>query len=53
MKRSVLVLSLAVTSLFASAQTNNYPNGSTVANFTVTDIEGVSHTLYDYTSQGK
>lgn len=53
MKRSVLVLSLTVTSLFASAQTNNYPNGSTVANFTVTDIEGVSHTLYDYTSQGK
>ena len=53
MKKPVLILTFLATSLFASAQTNNYPIGSTVANFTVTDINGVSHSLYNYTSQGK
>ena len=37
----------------ASAQTNNYPIGSTVADFTVTDTEGESYNLYDLTSSGK
>jgi thiol-disulfide isomerase/thioredoxin len=36
-----------------AAQANNYPNGSTVANFTVTDTEGNVHTLYDITASGK
>jgi thiol-disulfide isomerase/thioredoxin len=53
MKRSLLLLSLIGTLSFAQAQTSNYPNGSTVADFTVTDVDGVTHTLYDYTSQGK
>ncbi len=35
------------------AQAYNYPNGSTVADFTVTDIEGDVHDLYDLTAQGK
>ena len=35
------------------AQSYNYPNGSTVADFTVTDIEGDVHNLYDLTAQGK
>jgi thiol-disulfide isomerase/thioredoxin len=39
--------------VFAQAQADNYPNGSTVADFTVTDIDGISHTLYNYTAQGK
>ncbi|MCB0642414.1 MAG: redoxin family protein, partial [Phaeodactylibacter sp.] len=29
------------------------PNGSTAPNFTLTDLDGVSHTLYDYLDQGK
>lgn len=53
MKKPLLFLTCLATSLFASAQANNYPNGSTVANFTVTDINGVTHSLYDYTSQGQ
>ena len=53
MKKPILILTFLATSLFASAQANSYPNGSTVANFTVTDINGVSHSLYDYTAQGK
>ncbi|MGB6047775.1 MAG: T9SS type A sorting domain-containing protein [Flavobacteriales bacterium] len=53
MKKPVLILTFLATSLFASAQANNYANGSTVANFTVTDINGNTHSLYDYTSQGK
>lgn len=53
MKRTLLFLSLIVTLSFARSQTSNYAIGSTVANFTVTDVDGVTHTLYDYTSQGK
>ena len=53
MKRSVLgsICFLAGASLWAQA--SNYPNGSTVADFTVTDVEGNVHSLYDITSQGK
>ncbi len=34
-------------------QTSNYPNGSVIPNFTVTDVDGVQHDLYNYTAQGK
>lgn len=37
----------------AMAQASNYPNGSTVADFTVTDTQGHTHNLYTYTAQGK
>ncbi|MCC7502642.1 MAG: TlpA family protein disulfide reductase [Flavobacteriales bacterium] len=37
----------------AHAQAYYYPNGSTVADFTVTDVEGTAHTLSEYTAQGK
>ncbi len=37
----------------AHAQAYNYPNGSTVADFTVTDVDGNTHTLYTYTAQGR
>lgn len=37
----------------ASGQASNYPNGSTVADFTVTDTQGQTHNLYTYTAQGK
>ncbi len=53
MKRPLLLLILIGTLSFAQAQTGNYAIGSTVANFTVTDVDGVTHSLYDYTSQGK
>jgi thiol-disulfide isomerase/thioredoxin len=37
----------------AGAQAYNYPNGSLVDNFVVTDVNGNVHDLYDYTAQGK
>jgi thiol-disulfide isomerase/thioredoxin len=37
----------------ATAQATNYPNGSTVANFTVTDTEGNTVDLYTITASGK
>ena len=37
----------------AVGQATNYPNGSLVADFTVTDTHGNVHNLYSYTSQGK
>ena len=36
-----------------NAQIQNYSVGATVNDFTVTDIDGNSHTLSDYTSAGK
>lgn len=40
--------------LFSSTATAlPLPNGSTAPNFTLTDENGVSHTLYDYLDQGK
>jgi thiol-disulfide isomerase/thioredoxin len=35
------------------AQANNYPPGSTVPNFITLDTDGIFHTLYDYTAEGK
>lgn len=35
------------------AQAFNYPNGSTVADFTVTDVDGDVYSLYELTAQGK
>lgn len=34
-------------------QLNNYQAGDVVPDFTVTDLDGNSHSLYEYTSQGK
>ncbi|MCB0790156.1 MAG: T9SS type A sorting domain-containing protein [Flavobacteriales bacterium] len=53
MKRALLGIITCSLGLLAIGQANNYPNGSTVANFTVTDVEGNVHDLYNYTSQGK
>lgn len=52
MKKILLsVLALAGTTM-AMAQ-STYANGATVNNFTVTDTEGNTHTLYDITATGK
>lgn len=53
MKRFVLSSLACATAILLNAQANNYPNGSLVADFTVTDTHGVTHNLYSYTSQGK
>ncbi len=39
--------------LLCQAQATNYPAGSTVANFTATDIDGVTHDLAAYAAAGK
>lgn len=39
--------------LFCHAQATNYPAGSTVDNFTATDIDGVTHDLAAYAAAGK
>jgi len=51
--RHVLLLWLCALPRMAGAQAYNYPNGSLVADFTVTDVDGTVHDLYDYTAQGK
>lgn len=48
-----ITLFLLLIAAFASAQTNNYQNGDTVDDFTVTDTDGNEHNLYSITSQGK
>lgn len=53
MKRILPAIPLLLAAPLAMAQANNYPNGSTVADFTVTDTQGHTHNLYTYTAQGK
>ncbi|MBK8489694.1 MAG: HYR domain-containing protein [Saprospirales bacterium] len=52
MKRILLLLALP---LFFMLEANALPlpNGNTAPNWTMTDLNGVSHTLYDYLDQGK
>jgi hypothetical protein len=49
MKKSILLI-FALVSFFGQAQ---LPVGSTAPDFTVTDINGNTHNLYNYTSAGK
>ena len=53
MTRTITLLAGCAVASLALGQANNYPTGSTVADFTVTDTEGVQHSLYSITSQGK
>lgn len=53
MKRLLLASLTCATTILLNAQANNYPNGSLVADFTVTDTHGNTHNLYTYTAQGK
>lgn len=39
--------------VLVQGQVLNYPNGSTVSDFTVTDVDGANHNLSTYTGQGK
>lgn len=53
MIKALLTLSSAVSSAFLLAQAQNYPNGSTVADFTITDLQGTVHDLDAYGAAGK
>jgi thiol-disulfide isomerase/thioredoxin len=52
MKKIILLLCFILT-LGAQAQIQNYNLNDVVSDFTVTDIDGEEHNLYDITSQGK
>ena len=52
MKRILLLLALPLF-LSLEARALPLPNGATAPNWTMTDLNGVSHTLYDYLDQGK
>ncbi len=54
MKKLLLSTFIACTAVFGlNAQIQGYTVGQTVADFTVTDINGNTHTLSDYTNAGK
>jgi thiol-disulfide isomerase/thioredoxin len=53
MRKTLLTLFLSVGLFSAQAQIQNYNVGDVVTDFTVTDVNGVQHNLYTYTSQGK
>lgn len=53
MKKILFLFILISYSFIGSSQIQNYAVGETVDNFTVTDINGVTHNLYNYTAAGK
>jgi len=53
MKRILLSAMIIGMSLVAQKASAQLPDGSTAPNFTLTDLNGQSWTLYDLTSQGK
>ncbi len=53
MKKNTSLALLLMLSIASFAQTNNYNVGDVVDDFTVTDIHGVEHNLYEYADAGK
>ncbi|MBV1924458.1 MAG: T9SS type A sorting domain-containing protein [Flavobacteriaceae bacterium] len=53
MKKITSLLLLLTISMASFAQVNGYNIGDTVDDFTVTDVHGVEHNLYEYTAAGK
>lgn len=53
MKKTVLSLVALATAFSMNAQVQGYTVGATVADFTVTDVHGNTHTLSDWTNAGK
>ena len=51
--KKVFFYFLLCSSIVSQAQVLNYQTGSTVPDFTVTDLSGQTHSLYNYTAQGK
>ena len=50
--KKILLSAILCSSLFASKSIAQLPDGSVAPNFTTTDVNGNSHTLYDYLDQG-
>lgn len=53
MKKSIIVLAALWVINPSHAQVLNYQAGAAVPDFTVTDVYGETHSLYNYTAQGK
>jgi len=53
MKKLLLSLGVIAATFAGNAQVQNYSVGQTVADFTVTDVHGNTHTLSDITNSGK
>ncbi len=53
MKKIYISLCLVLSGTWLSAQVQNYAIGDVIPDFTVTDLNGVEHSLYEYTAQGK
>lgn len=51
--KKLYVFLLAVATTYGSTAQVNFSIGATVPDFTVTDLDGVEHNLYDYTASGK
>lgn len=51
--KNILFTAIILLGIFANAQGTKYNVGDVVENFTVTDIDGNAHTLYDITATGK
>ncbi len=49
----IYTFSLIILSAFAAQSQVQFSTGSVVPDFTITDLEGETHSLYEYTSQGK
>lgn len=53
MKKLLLSVAVAIAAFSTNAQITNYTVGQTVADFTVTDVHGNTHTLSSITASGK
>jgi thiol-disulfide isomerase/thioredoxin len=53
MKQIYLGLAAIALSLNSFGQLNNYSAGDVVPDFTITDLDGTEHSLYEYTAAGK
>jgi thiol-disulfide isomerase/thioredoxin len=53
MKKLFTLFAASVMGFSANAQLNNYNAGDVVPDFTVVDLNGQTHNLYEYTSAGK
>ena len=53
MKKITALFLILLFSIVTLAQTNNYNVGDVVDDFTVTDVYGIEHNLYEYADAGK
>jgi len=53
MKKILIFIAFLGFTYLGNAQFNNYSNGDIVNDFTVTDVYGNTHNLYEYTAAGK